>query len=69
MKGEEVAIVASVGATVGVLSRSIGLTTGNTIIDAGIGVGIAALGWYLDYDGVGDAVEGFGIGYFLGAVL
>lgn len=69
MKSEEVVLVAAVAAPIGVIAHSSGLTTGNNLYDAAIGIGIAVAGWYLDYDGVGDAVEAFGVGYFLSAVL
>ena len=69
MKSEEVVLISAVSATAGAVAHQSGLTTGTAWLDAAIGVGLAAVGWYLDYDGVGDAVEAFGVGYFLSAVL
>ena len=70
MKAEEVVLIGASGAGAGaVVHGKLGLSTGNAMIDAVIGAAIAAVGWYLDYDGVGDFVEGFGVGYFLDSVL
>lgn len=70
MKSEEVVLVGAAGAAVGAVAHGkLGLSTGNAVFDAAIGAGVAVLGWYLDYDGVGDFVEGFGVGYFFDSVL
>ena len=69
MKGEQVALVAAFGAGIGATTHSVGINTGNRVVDAAIGIGLAVAGWYIDHDGVGDFVEGFGVGYFLASVL
>lgn len=70
MKAEEVVLIGAVGAGVGaVVHGKFGVSTGNAMFDAVIGAGIAVLGWYLDYDGAADFIEGFGVGYFMDSVL
>lgn len=70
MKSEEVVFIGAVGAGTGaVIHGKFGISTGNAVLDVGIGVAIAAIGWYMDYDGFGDFVEGFGVGYALDAAL
>lgn len=69
MKSEYVVLVGSVGAASGAVAHSSGFTTGNAYIDAGIGIVIAAAGFFTDVDYASDFAEGFGIGYFLDSVL
>ena len=69
MKAEEVVLVAATGAGVGAAARNVGITTGNVLYDVVLGGVIAFLGWYTDYDGISDFVEGFGIGFALDAAL
>lgn len=69
MKAEEVVLIAAVGASAGAVSRKLGLTTGNSAFDAVIGLAIAGIGWFMDYDGAGDFIEGYGVGYFFDSVL
>lgn len=69
MKSNEVVLVGSAGFGTALAAHTLGAKTGNTYIDAGIGIVAALAGWFMDYDGLGDYVEGFGIGYFLASIL
>ena len=70
MKSEEVILIGATGAAVGAVAHDkFGMTTGNALLDAAIGIGIAAAGWFTDYDGGSDFIEGAGIGYFFASVL
>ena len=69
MKQETIVIIASIGAGAGAASRNLGLTTGSAILDAGIGLALAAVGYFTSYNGGSDFVEGFGVGVFLDSVL
>ncbi len=69
MKAEEVSLIAGIGGVSGYAVKKAGIGTGNELIDAIIGAGLAGLGWFMDMDGVGDFVEGFGVGYFAGALI
>lgn len=70
MKSEEVILIGATGAAVGVVAHDkFSMTTGNALLDAAIGIGIAAAGWFTDYDGGSDFIEGAGIGYFFASVL
>ena len=63
-------MIGAVGAGTGaVIHGKFGLSTGNALLDVAIGVIVAAIGWYMDYDGVGDFVEGLGVGYAFDAAL
>ncbi len=73
MKSEYVAGISGVSGAAGVFAsryaeKNIALLR-NKWLNAGIGIGAFVLGWLMDYDGVGDAVEAFGAGYALGAIL
>lgn len=72
MKGEEVVIVASAGAITGMAVQEfapVPVITGKGLVPAAVGVATAVIGWYIDRDGLGDFVEGLGIGLVAGAVL
>ncbi len=73
MKAEEVSAIAGVGAGLGVFgARYVEKTVpflSNKWLNAGVGAVLGAVGWLMDMDGVGDFVEGFGIGYLLSALL
>jgi hypothetical protein len=70
MKSEEVVLVGATGAAFGAVAHDkLGLTTGNAVLDAIIGAGIAVSGYLLDKDIIADGLEGFGIGFFLSSVL
>ncbi len=69
MKAEEVTAIGAVSGVGGYVANKFGIRTGNDLLDAGIGLALAIVGWFMDYDGVGDAVEGFGLGYFAGALV
>lgn len=70
MKSEEVVLIGAAGAGTGaVIHGKFGLSTGNALLDVVIGGIVAAIGWYMDYDGVGDFVEGLGVGYAFDAAL
>lgn len=70
MKSEEVVLVGATGAAAGaVVHDKFNVSTGNAMLDAAIGIGVAFAGWYTNYDYVSDAVEGFGVGYFFASVL
>ena len=68
MKSEEVVLVAAVGAGSGAVAHQF-LSTGNALYDVAIGAVLAVAGWYTEYDGVSDFVEGFGVGYIFDSVL
>jgi len=70
MKPEFVSATGAIGAVAGAyVKEKFKLQTGNKWIDAVIGAVIFGAGYMLDMDGVGDFVEGFGIGYLADALL
>ncbi|MEM3423823.1 MAG: hypothetical protein QXE51_04595 [Nitrososphaeria archaeon] len=73
MKAEEVVAIGSVGAIAGAYVNTsapvVPVLTGKGVVPAVVGLAVAVLGYFLDYDGVGDFVEGLGIGLLAGAVL
>ncbi len=69
MKAEEVSLIGAIGGVSGYATKKAGISTGNDIIDAGLGLLVAGFGWFMDMDGVGDFVEGFGVGYLVGALI
>jgi hypothetical protein len=73
MKAEEVSLIAGSGAGVGAFAsryvESVVPFLNNKWINAGVGVALAVAGWVIDMDGVGDFIEGFGVGYTISAVL
>ncbi len=73
MKAQPIVAIAAASAGVGAFSaryaeKAVPVLQ-NKWINTGLGVGIGILGWLMDMDGVGDAVEGFGIGYTISAIL
>ena len=70
MKPEFVSAVGGIGAITGIYAKEkLHLQTGNKWIDTAIGAGIVIAGYFMDMDGVGDFVEGFGLGYLADALL
>lgn len=70
MKAEEVSLIGGIGAVSGALIREkTPLKTGNAIIDAVVGAIILGAGWFMDMDGIGDFVEGFGVGYLVDSII
>ena len=72
LAAEYVAAIAAVGAGVGAVvnEKVASPVTGSGIIPAIVGIVIAVLAWkFIDMDGVGDFVEGFGIGMALDAII
>lgn len=72
ISGEMVTLVASAGAVAGMATQELApipVITGKGIFQAFVGIAVAVGGWFLDSDGLGDFVEGYGIGLVAGAVL
>ena len=69
MKSEELVIVAAASAAAGAKARQVGLTSGSPIFDAFAGLAVAVVGFLTNVDGLSDAVEGLGVGFFLDSVL
>lgn len=70
MNSEEVVLIGSIGAGVGAVAHDkLGISTGNALYDAIIGLVVAGVGYYTKYDGISDGIEGAGIGYFLSSIL
>jgi Zn-dependent alcohol dehydrogenase len=69
MKEENVVIVSAVSAGAGAVVHQLGVKTGNTLVDAGIGIGVALLGYFSNMGDISNVAEAGGIGYFLSAVL
>jgi hypothetical protein len=70
MKPEYVSAIGGIGAITGIYAKEkLNLQTKNKWIDTAIGLGIAVAGYFMDMDGFGDFVEGFGIGYLADALL
>jgi len=72
LKSEHVAAIAAVGAATGAVANE-NITspiTGSGIVPAIFGLAIAVIAYmYVDMDGVGDFLEGFGIGMAIDAIL
>ena len=73
MKASTIAVVDAASAVAGAYVEnnifSLQKTVNIPYADVALGALIALAGWYTKYDGVSDAVEAFGIGYALGAIL
>lgn len=69
MKSEELVIVSATSAALGAAMHQAGLSTGNRWLDVGLGVVVTAAGYLSNYDGLSDAVEGFGVGIVLDSIL
>jgi hypothetical protein len=72
LKSEHVAAIAATGAAVGaVVNEKIkSPVTGSGLIPFAVGAILAVVGYkFIDMDGVGDFVEGFGIGYAIDAII
>lgn len=72
MNAEHVAAIGAAGAAVGAIvnEKVTSPITGSGLIPFAVGAVIAVVGWkFVDMDGVGDFVEGFGIGYAIDAVI
>ena len=70
MKAEEVVIIGATGAAVAAVAhQKLGISTGNALVDAALGIGLAFAGWYTEMDGISDFVEGVGIGYAFDSVF
>jgi hypothetical protein len=73
MNAEHLVLLASGSAVAGAIVQqnvSLPIVSGNVWYQAALGAGIAALGYFvIKMDGVGDAVEAFGVGYAAGALL
>jgi hypothetical protein len=69
MKPELSSAIAGIGAVSGAVVKEKVFSTQNKVIDAVIGAVIFGAGYLLDFDGAGDFVEGFGIGYLASALL
>ncbi|MEM3264670.1 MAG: hypothetical protein QXH07_01820 [Thermoplasmata archaeon] len=72
MNAEHVAAIGAAGAAVGAIvnEKVTSPITGSGLIPFVVGAILAIAGWkFIDMDGVGDFVEGFGIGYAIDAVI
>ncbi len=72
LTAEKVSLIASIGAGVGAIANEKidSPVSGQGYIPAVIGIIIAVIGYkYINIDGVGDFVEGFGVGYALDALI
>jgi hypothetical protein len=72
LKAEDVAAIGALGAATGAVVNERVKTpvTGSGILPFVAGAVIALVGWkFLDMDGVGDFVEGFGIGMAIDSVI
>ena len=76
MKAEHMTIIVAASAAAGAwvessspVAKSVPFLNSLPYADAILGVAIAAAGYFTHYSVVSDAVEGFGIGYALGAIL
>ena len=72
LKSEQVAAIGAAGAAVGAVVNEKVKTpiTGSGLIPFAVGAILAILGYkFIDMDGVGDFVEGFGIGYAIDAII
>ena len=69
LASEHLTLLASVSGIAGVLVEESGRISNNNYLNAGIGLGLALLGYFTKYDGVSDVLEAFGIGYLAPAVL
>lgn len=72
LKAEHVAAISAVGAGVGaVINEKVSSPiTGSGIIPAVVGAAIAIISYmYIKMDGVGDFLEGFGIGMAIDALI
>lgn len=74
MKSEHLVLMASVVSPIGLIAeraaeKSKITLLNNKVVNAVLGIGMAAAGYFTDWDGTSDALESFGAGYFIGAVL
>ncbi|MEM0050104.1 MAG: hypothetical protein QXW39_06195 [Candidatus Bathyarchaeia archaeon] len=72
MNAEYVSAIGAAGAAVGAIvnEKVSSPITGSGLIPFVVGAVIAAVAWkFIDMDGVGDFVEGFGIGMAIDAVV
>jgi hypothetical protein len=72
LKAEDVAAIGAIGAATGAVVNERVKTpvTGSGILPFVVGAAIALIGWkFLDMDGVGDFIEGFGIGMAVDAIV
>lgn len=72
MKGlasEHLTLIASLSGIAGVLVEESGMISNDNYINAGLGIGLALLGYFTKYDGISDVIEAFGIGYASPAIL
>ena len=72
LDANKLSIITGAGAVSGVIAEEYLVdNTGfnNSYINVAIGVGLALLGYFTNYDGVSDFIEAFGIGFVIPAGL
>ncbi|MGC8621739.1 MAG: hypothetical protein ACP5U0_07500 [Caldisphaera sp.] len=72
LDANKLSLITGAGAVSGVIAEEYladNTGFGNNYVNIAIGVGLALLGYFTDFDGVSDFIEAFGIGFVIPAGL
>ena len=69
LASEHLALLSGVSGVAGVLVEESSFISNSNMVNAGIGIALAVLGYFTKMDGISDAIEAFGIGYAAPAIL